>query len=177
MNLHLFVWHFPFKGRCKRNGSWPPVVTPGSMILREDWLPSVSYCGEIDSPQYDTALSRKTFSQCLRQARIMKKKKKGRKSRWAVPLNRIWKSHMTPRMILWRDWLPAVWYCGEIDSAQYHTAGRLTLRSMILRGDLEKFKYLSENLSKIENSLTHWPEAQAGSNEGREVENLVGLSL
>ena len=48
---------------------------------------------------------------------------------------------------------------------------------MILRGDLEKFKYLSENLSKIENSLTHWPEAQAGSNEGREVENLVGLSL
>ena len=56
-------------------------------------------------------------------------------------------------MILWGDWLCAVWYCreidsaqytvvlqgdwlcGEINSAQYGTAGRLTLRSLKQRGD------------------------------------------
>ena len=32
-------------------------------------------------------------------------------------------------------WLPGVWYPREIDSAQYETPGRLTLRSMIPRGD------------------------------------------
>ena len=44
---------------------------------------------------------------------------------------------------------PRVLYCGEIDSAQYHTVGGLTLSSMILRGDSEKFENLSENLIKI----------------------------
>ena len=34
------------------------------------------------------------------------------------------------------EWLPAVWNCGEIDSPQYDTAGRLTMRSFKLWGDL-----------------------------------------
>ena len=39
---------------------------------------------------------------------------------------------LTPRsMIPWGDWLRAVWYLGEIDSAQYDTSGRLTPCSMI----------------------------------------------
>ena len=38
-------------------------------------------------------------------------------------------------IILGEDWLREVWYCVEIDSAQYHTALRLTPRSMILQGD------------------------------------------
>ena len=33
------------------------------------------------------------------------------------------------------EWLPSVWDSGEIDSVQYETPGRLTQRSMILRGD------------------------------------------
>ena len=38
---------------------------------------------------------------------------------------------------------------------------------------------LGENLTKIENILTHWSVAQAGSNDEKklEVENLVGLSF
>ena len=38
------------------------------------------------------------------------------------------------------------------DSAQYHTARNLTLRSMILLGTSEKHQYLGKN----ENILTHW---------------------
>ena len=45
------------------------------------------------------------------------------KSCWKVHLNRI----QTPAS--------TVWYCGEIDSVQYDTAGKLTLHCMILRGD------------------------------------------
>ena len=49
---------------------------------------------------------------------------------------------------------------------------------MILRGDSEKYKYLSENETKFEAILTHWSLAQAGSsNEKNGVKNLVGLSL
>ena len=48
-----------------------------------------------------------------------------------------------------------------IDSTQY----RVTLRSIILRGDCEKFEYLSENETKNENILTHWSVAQADSND------------
>ena len=45
---------------------------------------------------------------------------------------------LTPRSI---EWLRAVLYCGELDSAQYHTAGNLTLRSIIMRGvNLEKIE-------------------------------------
>ena len=36
---------------------------------------------------------------------------------------------------------------------------------MILRGDSEKYKYLSENETKFEAILTHWSVAQAGLNE------------
>ena len=43
-----------------------------------------------------------------------------------------------------------------IDTAQYQTARRLTLLSMILCGDSEKFEYLSENETKHENIVTHW---------------------
>ena len=59
-----------------------------------------------------------------------------------------------------------------VDSGQYHTAqnfplkfGCLTPRSIILRGDSEKFEYLSEDETKKENILTHWSVAQAGSND------------
>ena len=52
-----------------------------------------------------------------------------------------------------------------MDPAQYHTAGRLILRSLILRVDSEKFEYLNENVTKIENILTHWSVAQAGLND------------
>ena len=40
-----------------------------------------------------------------------------------------------------------------------------------------KFEYLSENETKLENILTHWSVAQAGSNEDLGVKNLIGLSL
>ena len=65
--------------------------------------------------------------------------KKRRKSCWTVPLNKIQKSHMTPRSMILR----------EIDSAQYHTLGRLILRNMILRGDSEKFKCINKNSPKV----------------------------
>ena len=38
---------------------------------------------------------------------------------------------------------------------------------MIPRGDSEKFDYLGEILTKIENVLTCWLVAQAGSNDGK----------
>ena len=60
--------------------------------------------------------------------------------------------------------------------------GSLTHWGMITRGvrfsDLE-FEWLCEFLTKIENILTHWSVAKAGSIDEKklEVENLVGLSL
>ena len=53
----------------------------------------------------------------------------------------------------------------EIDSAQCHTVGRLTLRSKKLHGDSEKFEYLTENQIKLENILAHWSVTQAGLND------------
>ena len=47
-----------------------------------------------------------------------------------------------------------------IDSARYDTGRNLTQRSMMLRGTMEKYKYLSENEAKNENILTHWSMAQ-----------------
>ena len=44
-------------------------------------------------------------------------------------------------------------------------AQNLTPRSIILRGDSEKFEYLSEDESKKEKNLTHWSVAQVGSND------------
>ena len=57
-------------------------------------------------------------------------------------------------------------------SAQYDTA-----RSQFL--SILKFEYLGENETKFKNILTHWPVAQADSNDEKKlgVENLVGLSL
>ena len=43
------------------------------------------------------------------------------------------------------DWLHAVLYFAELDSAQYDTTRNLTQRSMMLRGTMEKYKYLGEN--------------------------------
>ena len=76
-------------------------------------------------------------------------------------------------------WLRAVSYCAELDSAQYGTAGNLTLHSIILHGTPEKYEYLSENKTKNETVLTHWSVAQAGSKDEKKlgVENLVGLSF
>ena len=55
----------------------------------------------------------------------------------------------------------------------------VTLPSIILRGDSEKYEYLSENETIFETILTYWSVAQAGSNDEKklEVEILVGLSL
>ena len=53
----------------------------------------------------------------MAQAGSYNEKNRGRKSPWNVPLN-----------------------SGEIESAQYDTKGRLTLHSMILQGDTEKFE-------------------------------------
>ena len=59
---------------------------------------------------------------------------------------------------------------GEIDFANY---------SMIPQGDFyEKLRLTRRNLSKIENILTHWSVAQAGSNDEKNgVEIITGLSL
>ena len=67
------------------------------------------------------------------------------------------------------------WLC----ELQYDTPGRLTLRSMIPREDFyEKLRLTRRNLSKIENILTHWSVAQAGSNDEKNgVEIITGLSL
>ena len=70
---------------------------------------------------------------------------------------------LTPsNMILRGVKFRAVSYCAELspqillpDSAQYHTAGNLTLRSMTPRGTLEKFEYLGENEIKNKTILTH----------------------
>ena len=61
---------------------------------------------------------------------LMMKKTGGQKSCWNVPLNRIWKSHMTRRGIIPR----------EIDSTQYDTPESLTRRGIIPQGDSEKFE-------------------------------------
>ena len=63
----------------------------------------------------------------------------------------------------------------KTDSAQYHTVRRLTLRSMILRRDSEKFEYLSENETKIKNILTQWSVTQAGSNDDKNWRPKISL--
>ena len=77
------------------------------------------------------------------------------------------------------------------DSAQYYNAqsltptarrfplefGRLTLtpRSIILRGDYEKYEYLGENETKFENILNHWSVAQAGSTDAKNWGSKISL--
>ena len=75
------------------------------MILRGDWLSTVSYCRDTGSAQYDTALSksRKTRNINQNQKYYYNPLLSGPGS-WTVPLNRIRKSH---------------------DSAQYDTFYRL----------------------------------------------------
>ena len=106
----------------------------------------------------------------------------GQKSLWNVPINRIQKSHMTPRsLILWGNWLFAVWYCGEIDSGQYDTVERLTQCSMILWGDwLSSVSYPGEiwitrqKLNKFF-FLYHWSVAKAGSNDKKIWRSKISL--
>ena len=62
-----------------------------------------------------------------------------------------------------------------VDSTQYDTTQNLTLRSIILRGDSEKFEYLSEDETKNENILTHWSVAQAGSNDEKNWGSKISL--
>ena len=59
----------------------------------------------------------------------------------------------------------------ELDSAQYHTAGNLTPRSMIsvLRGTPEKYEYLGKNKTKNETVSTHWSVVQAGSKDEKKL--------
>ena len=91
------------------------------------------------------------------------------------------------------EWLPAIWYCREIDSSQYDndTAGRRTRRSMILRGDrLSSVWYCGEtdsaqydtpknsnNSAKTANILTYWSVAQADSNEDKNWMLIISLDL
>ena len=51
----------------------------------------------------------------------------------------------------------------------YDTARRLTLRSIILRGDTEKIEYFSKNETKNENILTHWSVTRAGSKDEKKT--------
>ena len=62
-------------------------------------------------------------------------------------------------------WLRTVWYCAELDSAQYDSARCLTPCSIILHGTPEKYEYLGKNETKNETILTHWSEAQVVSND------------
>ena len=55
------------------------------------------------------------------------------------------------------------------DSAQYDTVRNLTPRRMILRRTSEKYEYLGEILTKIENILIQWSVAQAGSNDEKKT--------
>ena len=63
----------------------------------------------------------------------------------------------------------------ELDFAQYHTAGNLTPRSIILRRTSEKYEYLDENETKNETVLTHWSVAQAGSNDEKNWMSKIWL--
>ena len=177
MKPYLFLRHCPFKHLYKSFKKWP--LTPCSI----EWLCAVSYCGELDSAQYDTAqnsknsnISAKTkpnikifqpIPQCTGQTRIIKRR--GRKSCLTVLLKRIRKSHLTPySMILRGTWLRAVSYCAELDSAQHDTARNLK-KNRISRRNLNQnqnyFNPLVSGPGRFE-WLKNWG-----------VENLVGLSL
>ena len=78
-------------------------------------------------------------------------------------------------MLLRGTWLRTVWYCAELDPAQYDTARNLTLRSMILRGTSKKYEYLGENETKNETILTHWSVGQAGSNDEKNWGSKISL--
>ena len=71
------------------------------MILRGDWLSTVSYCRDTGSAQYDTALSksRKTRNINQNQKYYYNPLLSGPGS-WTVPLNRIRKSNMTLRSMI-----------------------------------------------------------------------------
>ena len=65
-------------------------------------------------------------------------------------------------MILRGTWPCAVWYCAELDSAQYDTARK-------------KYEFLGENETKNETILTHWSVGQAGSNDEQNWGSKISL--
>ena len=65
------------------------------------------------------------------------------------------------------EWLCAVWYPWEIDSAQYDTPGRFLRKFWINKRNLDQWKYFNPLLSGP-GWLELWKE---------QVKNLVGLSL
>ena len=145
MNSHLFLWHCPFKALCinfkKWLGSW---MTSRSMIQRGDFTKN-SITGNSAISYHNLKYF---YPRSVAQAGSNAEKTVGKKIFWNVPLNRIWKSNMTPQY----DTVGRL-----IDSAQYDTAGRLTLRNMIPCGDWlcavwypKKFEYVGEILTKIE---------------------------
>ena len=107
--------------------SW---VTPPSMILQGDWFCAVWYCGEINSGQYDT-VRRFLQTNFINSGEILTKIE-NILTHWSVAQVRIMKKlevkHLIGMSLLRGSgkvtWLPSVWYCGEIDSAQYDTPGR-----------------------------------------------------
>ena len=99
------MWPCPLKGLCKRFKNW--LLTPWG----HEWLPALWYPGAPRSiiPQGDFLRKFELFCENIITQDRMMKKTVCRKSRWNVPLNRIRKSHMTPRSMITRgDWLHAV---------------------------------------------------------------------
>ena len=94
-------------------------------------FPAVWYRGEIESAQYKKTQrnlnqNQKYVNSLLSgPGRLWKMKKLVKNLIVTVPLNRIWKVHMTTRII--------IQYCEKIDFVQNHAAGRPTQRSNMPR--------------------------------------------
>ncbi len=66
------------------------------------------------------------------------------------------------------EWLPRVWYPGEIDSAQYDTLGRFLQKIWINRRNLDQNLMYFNPLLSGPDRLEQWK---------KQIENLVWLSL
>ena len=145
-------------------------VTLRSMILRRAWLRAVWYCRESISKNSNISTKIKTILTHYSVAQAGSNyEKTGQKSRWTVPLHMIQKSQITPRsMILHRTWLRAVWYCAELDSEQYDTAGSF-VKIRISRRKLNPKQNYFNPLVKGPGRFEWWKKL--------DVKNLVGLSL
>ena len=162
------MWHCPFKGLCKSFKKWldsPQFDTAGN------WLRAVSYCGETDSVQYDTARGQSRKTQL---------------TWWNLDQNWKYLNSLlsgSGRLELWKKQVtnsPFKWDLEKShDSPQYDTVGRLTQRSIMLGGvwlSPEKFELLGENFWKYFNPLVSGPSWFEWWKKMK-VENLVGLSL
>ena len=101
-----------------------------------EWLCAVSYCAELDSAQYDTALSQSRKNEITR--RNLKQNRKYFKHLLKGPGSlKLWKKQDENLVVLSHKKDTEKSH----DSAQYDTAQNLTLRSIILREvNLEKLE-------------------------------------